>query len=63
MIGIAEACIEALIERAKVGVARVGRQPVASYPTVHMRLTESAAEFNAIAKAGGKFPMEKWVLY
>jgi 3-hydroxy-9,10-secoandrosta-1,3,5(10)-triene-9,17-dione monooxygenase len=77
MIGTAEACIEALIERTKNRVALVGRQPVASYATVHMRLAESAAEidcaglladrdaaeFNAIAKAGGEFTMEKRVLY
>jgi 3-hydroxy-9,10-secoandrosta-1,3,5(10)-triene-9,17-dione monooxygenase len=77
MVGTAEGCIEALIERTKGRVALVGRQPVASYPAVHMRLAESAAEidcagllaerdaaeFNAIAKAGGEFPMAKRVLH
>ena len=77
MVGTAEGCIEALIEHTAGRVARVGRQPVAKYPTVHMRLSESATEidcaglladrdakeFNAIAKSGGNFGMERRVFY
>ncbi|MFP6733085.1 MAG: acyl-CoA dehydrogenase family protein [Rhodospirillales bacterium] len=77
MVGTAEGCLEALIERTASRVGRIGRQPVSAYPTVHMRLSESAAEidcagllasrdaeeFNSIAKSGGSFEMQRRVLY
>ena len=77
MVGTAEGCLEALIERTASRVDRIGRQPVSAYPTVHMRLSESAAEidcagllasrdaeeFNSIAKSGGSFEMQRRVLY
>lgn len=77
MVGTALGSVEAFIERTRERTGAVGRSRIAHFPSVQTRLSESAAEidcaqaitqrdsreFNALAREGDSFAVERRVLY